>query len=75
MASSKGLVVVGTCGIRPARAISSSSRSSLSELLDIAKTGKIPQVPTKTRPLDEANAALDDLRQGRVIGRTVLIAA
>jgi D-arabinose 1-dehydrogenase-like Zn-dependent alcohol dehydrogenase len=32
-------------------------------------------VPTLTRPLDEANAALDDLRQGRVVGRQVLVAA
>jgi propanol-preferring alcohol dehydrogenase len=44
-------------------------------LLEIAKAKKIPQVPTTTRPLDEANAALDDLRQGRVIGRQVLVAA
>jgi propanol-preferring alcohol dehydrogenase len=51
------------------------SLAELRELLDIATTGKIPQVPTTTRPLDEANAALDDLRNGRVIGRTVLIAA
>jgi propanol-preferring alcohol dehydrogenase len=51
------------------------SLAELSELLDIAKTDKIPQVPTTTRSLDEANAALDDLRQGRVIGRQVLVAA
>jgi propanol-preferring alcohol dehydrogenase len=51
------------------------SLSELRELLDIARAGRIPQVPTTTRPLDEANAALDDLRQGRVIGRQVLVAA
>ena len=51
------------------------SLAELRELLDIARAGKIPQVPTVTRPLDEANAALDDLRQGRVIGRQVLVAA
>ena len=51
------------------------SLSELRELLEIARAGKIPQVPTVTRPLEEANAALDDLRQGRVIGRQVLVAA
>jgi propanol-preferring alcohol dehydrogenase len=51
------------------------SLAELQELLEMAKAKKIPQVPTRTRPLDEANAALDDLRQGRVIGRTVLVAA
>jgi D-arabinose 1-dehydrogenase-like Zn-dependent alcohol dehydrogenase len=51
------------------------SLSELRELLEIARAGKIPQVPTVTRPLEEANAALDDLKQGRVIGRQVLVAA
>jgi D-arabinose 1-dehydrogenase-like Zn-dependent alcohol dehydrogenase len=51
------------------------SLAELRELLEIARAGRISQVPTTTRPLDEANTALDDLRQGRVIGRTVLVAA
>jgi propanol-preferring alcohol dehydrogenase len=50
------------------------SLAELGELLDIARNGKIPRIPTTTRPLDEANAALDDLRKGRVLGRTVLTA-
>jgi D-arabinose 1-dehydrogenase-like Zn-dependent alcohol dehydrogenase len=42
------------------------------ELLDLARSGKIAPIPTHDRPLNEAQAALDDLRAGRVVGRTVL---
>jgi alcohol dehydrogenase len=42
------------------------------ELIELARSGKIVPIPTHARPLDEAQAALDDLRAGRVVGRTVL---
>ena len=42
------------------------------ELLDLARAEKIAPIPTHDRPLAEAQAALDDLRAGRVVGRTVL---
>jgi propanol-preferring alcohol dehydrogenase len=42
------------------------------ELIELARSGKIAPIPTHARPLDEAQAALDDLRAGRVVGRTVL---
>jgi alcohol dehydrogenase len=42
------------------------------ELLDLARAGKISPIATHERPLSEAQAALDDLRAGRVVGRTVL---
>jgi alcohol dehydrogenase len=44
------------------------------ELLDLARGGKITPIPTRDRPLNEAQTALDDLRAGRVVGRTVLTA-
>jgi alcohol dehydrogenase, propanol-preferring len=44
------------------------------ELLDLARAKKIAPIPTRDRPLAEAQAALDDLRAGRVVGRTVLAA-
>jgi alcohol dehydrogenase, propanol-preferring len=44
------------------------------ELLDLARAGKIAPIPTHTRPLNQAQAALDDLRAGRIVGRTVLSA-
>ncbi len=44
------------------------------ELLDLARSGKIAPIPTRGRLLSEAQAALDDLRAGRVVGRTILYA-
>jgi D-arabinose 1-dehydrogenase-like Zn-dependent alcohol dehydrogenase len=44
------------------------------ELLDLARAGKIAPIPVRDRPLQEAQAALEDLRAGRVVGRTVLSA-
>jgi alcohol dehydrogenase len=44
------------------------------ELIELAKSGKIAPIPTRARPLNQAQAALDDLRAGRVVGRTVLTA-
>jgi alcohol dehydrogenase len=43
------------------------------ELIDLARTGKIVTIPTHERPLAEAQAALEALRAGRVVGRTVLV--
>jgi len=42
------------------------------ELVDLARSGKVKPIQTHDRPLGEAQAALDDLRAGRVVGRTVL---
>lgn len=42
------------------------------ELLDLARGGKLEAIPVEERPLDQANATLDDLRAGRIIGRVVL---
>jgi D-arabinose 1-dehydrogenase-like Zn-dependent alcohol dehydrogenase len=42
------------------------------ELLDLARSAKITPIPTRERPFKEAQAALDDLRAGRIVGRTVL---
>jgi len=42
------------------------------ELIDLARAGKISPIPAHARALDQAQAALEDLRAGRVVGRTVL---
>jgi D-arabinose 1-dehydrogenase-like Zn-dependent alcohol dehydrogenase len=42
------------------------------ELVTLARSGKIVPIPTQARPLEDAQGALDDLRAGRVVGRTVL---
>jgi len=44
------------------------------EMLDLARAGKVPPVPIIDRPLKEAQATLDDLRNGRIVGRVVLSA-
>jgi alcohol dehydrogenase, propanol-preferring len=43
------------------------------ELIELARAGKIAPIPTHERPFGEAQAALDDLRAGKVVGRTVLM--
>lgn len=45
----------------------------LSEIVGFAKAGKLKLVPVKRRPLEEAHAALMDLKDGKVIGRVVLV--
>jgi alcohol dehydrogenase len=42
------------------------------DVLDLARAGKIAPIPMRERPLAEAQAALDALRAGHVVGRTVL---
>lgn len=80
------LVIVGLFGgdlnlslpLIPIRAITiqGSYVGSLQELKDlmalVART-KAERIPITTRPLAEANAALEDLRAGRTIGRSVLV--
>jgi propanol-preferring alcohol dehydrogenase len=45
----------------------------LTELVGFAKSGKLGMVKVTRRPLDEANAALMDLKNGKVVGRVVLV--
>jgi D-arabinose 1-dehydrogenase-like Zn-dependent alcohol dehydrogenase len=42
------------------------------ELMTLVRSGRIRPIPVDERPLANANAALDDLRAGRVTGRIVL---
>ncbi|MBI4273491.1 MAG: alcohol dehydrogenase catalytic domain-containing protein [Rhizobiales bacterium] len=42
------------------------------EMLALARTGIVSAIPFSERPLSQAQAALDDLRAGRVVGRLVL---
>ena len=44
----------------------------LKEVVALARKGKIKPAPVETRPADEANRALEDLKAGRVLGRVVL---
>jgi alcohol dehydrogenase len=42
------------------------------EMMALARAGKIPPVPMIERPLSAAQASLDDLRAGKIVGRVVL---
>ena len=44
----------------------------MSELMDLIKRTGLPDVPVATRPLSQVNAAMDDLRAGKIVGRVVL---
>jgi D-arabinose 1-dehydrogenase-like Zn-dependent alcohol dehydrogenase len=42
-------------------------------MLALVRAGGIPPIPVRSRPLAEAQAALEELRGGRTIGRSVLV--
>src|SRR5512135_694243 len=44
----------------------------LKEVVALAKKRKLKPTPVATRPLDEVNAILEDLKAGKVLGRVVL---
>ena len=51
------------------------SQTDMAELLDLVKRTGMPPVPISTRPLEEVNATLNDLRAGKIVGRVVLTPA
>lgn len=48
------------------------SLAEFTELMRLARSGALPPMPVQLRPLADANAALDELRAGRVHGRIIL---
>ncbi len=48
------------------------SLAEMRELMRMAAAGRAPSIPIAPRPLADAQAALDDLRAGRAVGRIVL---
>jgi D-arabinose 1-dehydrogenase-like Zn-dependent alcohol dehydrogenase len=80
------LIIVGLYGgditlplpVLPMRAITLQgsyvgSLTEMTELLDLVRRTGLPPLPVATRPLAEVNAALADLRAGKVVGRVVLV--
>ena len=49
------------------------SLAEMKELLALVNRARIPSIPITTRPLAEADAALQDLRAGKLVGRAVLM--
>jgi D-arabinose 1-dehydrogenase-like Zn-dependent alcohol dehydrogenase len=50
------------------------SLQDMHELMALARQGRLPPLPVDTRPLAQVSQVLDELRGGRIRGRTVLIA-
>ena len=51
------------------------SLPEMKELIDLVRKTGLPPVPVATRPLDDVNAVMDELRAGKIIGRVVLTPA
>lgn len=48
------------------------TRAQFAELMELVTSGKVASLPVASRPLSEAQSALDDLAAGRIVGRVVL---
>jgi D-arabinose 1-dehydrogenase-like Zn-dependent alcohol dehydrogenase len=42
------------------------------EMVELVKAGKVAPIPVELRPLDATNRSLDDLREGKIVGRVVI---
>ncbi|MDP1961430.1 MAG: zinc-binding dehydrogenase, partial [Reyranella sp.] len=49
------------------------SPAEMKEMMDLVTSGKVTPVPTIKRKLDEADATLQELRKGLIMGRAVLV--
>jgi D-arabinose 1-dehydrogenase-like Zn-dependent alcohol dehydrogenase len=49
------------------------SLAEAQEMMELVRAGKIDPIPVKEAPLSAANDVLTDLREGRVVGRVVLV--
>jgi len=49
------------------------SLSETQELIDLVRDKKIAPIPVTTRPLNQVDAALRDLKNGKLVGRAVLV--
>ena len=47
--------------------------AEMKEMMDLAVAGKAAPVPVIKRKLDEADATLQELRKGLIMGRAVLV--
>ena len=48
------------------------SLPEMRELIELVQRTGLPPVPVATRPLDDVNAVMSDLRAGKIVGRVVL---
>jgi D-arabinose 1-dehydrogenase-like Zn-dependent alcohol dehydrogenase len=48
------------------------SLAEAKEMMALVQAGKVDPIPYSTRPLDQASQTLEDLRNGKIVGRVVL---
>lgn len=48
------------------------STTEAAEMIELVKAGKISPIPVEKRLLDQTGKSLDDLRQGKIVGRVVI---
>jgi D-arabinose 1-dehydrogenase-like Zn-dependent alcohol dehydrogenase len=48
------------------------SMAEAGEMMGLVKAGKIAPIPVEKRPLDQTSKSLDDLREGKIVGRVVI---
>jgi len=48
------------------------SPGEAAEMMELVRAGKVDPIPVEERPLDQASKSLNDLREGKVLGRVVL---
>ena len=48
------------------------SAQEADEMLNLVKAGRVAPIPVEVRPLAQTSRSLDDLRQGRIVGRVVV---
>jgi D-arabinose 1-dehydrogenase-like Zn-dependent alcohol dehydrogenase len=51
------------------------SQHEMKELMELVRAKGLPDVPVATRPLDDVNAVMGELRAGKIVGRVVLTPA
>jgi D-arabinose 1-dehydrogenase-like Zn-dependent alcohol dehydrogenase len=49
------------------------SLAEFTELMEYVRSGEKKDIPVETRPIEQVNSAVADLRSGDIIGRCVLI--
>lgn len=42
-------------------------------MMEYVRSGKKKDIPYETRPIEQLNEAMDDLRNGKIVGRCVML--
>jgi D-arabinose 1-dehydrogenase-like Zn-dependent alcohol dehydrogenase len=45
--------------------------AELKQVIELARNGKLKQIPIEKRPLSEVSRTLDELKAGKIVGRVV----